>query len=1629
MEDSRYQSTDSLQTYQSDSLESTANAVPVASYASAPSNYVAENLEVHEPGFDTNSQKSSEALSPPHAFKFSRHKAILVSAVIALIVVLLSGVSITVLNRQKKDAPSPAVNNSVPVQEVELSQIDSVSQAPELVGAQKHSLLINGDIISRGILKLSKNAFMATIESSELVASQNYKLPNASGAFCLDSNNCNFASQSDLAQFATLVQLNQLRQLIPVSGDETVASLTAGSSNLNIIDDGDGNLTITDTAAGSPRVTTLNGASGVVTLSVQGTPNQITVNASGNTFTLATPQDINTGSSPTFNGLILSSLNCTGMANGGTLTTNGSGQVVCADDDGAAGSSITGSGAIGSIAKFDASQNIVSSIITESGTVITVGGSVTASSFSGSGVNLTALNASSVSSGTLSDLRLSTNVSLLGQTIGLSELEADSVNSSKVVDGSIANIDLTNSSLSVAAGGGLVDGGSVSLGGSTTLNIGAGDGITVNPDNVAVSVQANKGLEVDGNGLSLIDCADGQVLKYNTTGSQWACAADAGASGTGDDVYVNGSPATNANFINNAASATVPSVTWSLTAVNPDTIGLTIGAASATTAGVVTNGAQSFGGDKTFASNVIVQGGTATLGSTANTGSLVLHDNDGVGSETVTITTPNVSSSYTLTLPTAVGVTNQCLKAQNGTGTLFWDDCEGGLGSSPGITSINGEAGPAITISNASVTAADTITIDDASTGAKGIASFSSSFFTVTAGAVSIANDSIGDTQLAFNTGQHLTTTSTPTFTTATLTNLVVASQSFNDLTGNGLTISTNALTVQAAASTDALSATTSSGSGLEVLSSGITLLQGCANNDILKWNETTDVWACSADNNSGGSITAVGSFTSGAAFAGLTADDQCFGLTNDCSGLTTAGRIEFDDQAIDEINFLNARVGIGTSTPLTTLDVAGTGRFMATIDVPDNTGAALQYLNYTNISDNVGATATQLIGLDLQGTVNAAGAGGTQETIGIFVRPLNGSPGAGTQNNYGIRIDNQGLAGSENAYGLYVNAQTGSSNNYAAVFSGGNVGIGTATPAAKLSIETTASTVALNTFDGTVTTNIFNGTASSLTGGWIGTASNHSLIFMTNNTDRAVLDSAGNLGLGVVPTTAKFEVAGNGLFKSTSTAALDVQSASSVSMFSVDTTNNRVFVGEATGAVSSGRLVISDPTTMATGVGAAINLRAKINSSGTYGTTAQLNSYKENSTNNDYSTAMFLQTADAGGTLRTRMRLAANGNVSIGANNINGFTVANAKLAVWDTTTTPTNYLLALLSDVGGSFSSKFLVRADGRLVVNTETSAPTATQEGELIFGRVGLSSTDGRIWLRSGGDTFRWESDNDTADYSEYFYKVGQGVAGDVMVVADGTSPAHNTGQVVRGSRPYDSRTVGVITERGTGNNNPDDDRHNDPNFANVGMLGHVPVKIAADSPAIYPGDMLTTSYVSGRAMKADRAGMVIGRALESWVPGSGEDKIMMLVNPGWYEPADENGILQGSFQSLDVLGQSNLANLNVTGAITTSSLNVTGSATVNGVLEVVEGITTAKITISGHLTVGKDTSGTLVVPAGQTEAMYSFENAYQRIPKLTASADGFVLIKVVEKTETSFKIQLQTAQPSDTTIDWIALEPTQ
>jgi hypothetical protein len=82
---------------------------------------------------------------------------------------------------------------------------------------------------------------------------------------------------------------------------------------------------------------------------------------------------------------------------------------------------------------------------------------------------------------------------------------------------------------------------------------------------------------------------------------------------------------------------------------------------------------------------------------------------------------------------------------------------------------------------------------------------------------------------------------------------------------------------------------------------------------------------------------------------------------------------------------------------------------------------------------------------------------------------------------------------------------------------SSGNVGIGTSSPTRQLDVSK-AGTAYIRASDTSSSVNMEMLAASS--GGWVGTQSNHSLNFQTNNTERMRIDSSGNLLVGKTSTS-----------------------------------------------------------------------------------------------------------------------------------------------------------------------------------------------------------------------------------------------------------------------------------------------------------------------------------------------------------------------------------------------------------------------------------------------------------------------------------------------------------------------------
>jgi hypothetical protein len=124
--------------------------------------------------------------------------------------------------------------------------------------------------------------------------------------------------------------------------------------------------------------------------------------------------------------------------------------------------------------------------------------------------------------------------------------------------------------------------------------------------------------------------------------------------------------------------------------------------------------------------------------------------NGGTGNATLTTNGVLVGNGAGPVSAVTTGVAGQCLMST--AGAPAFGACPGGGGG--GVTSLNGLSG-VLTVANASGVGS-TITIDDATTGSKGIASFNNTNFSVSGGAV--------------NTIQNIATNAAPTFGQLTLT-------------------------------------------------------------------------------------------------------------------------------------------------------------------------------------------------------------------------------------------------------------------------------------------------------------------------------------------------------------------------------------------------------------------------------------------------------------------------------------------------------------------------------------------------------------------------------------------------------------------------------------------------------------------------------------------------------------------------------------------------------------------------------------------------------------------------------------------------------------------------------------------
>jgi hypothetical protein len=157
-------------------------------------------------------------------------------------------------------------------------------------------------------------------------------------------------------------------------------------------------------------------------------------------------------------------------------------------------------------------------------------------------------------------------------------------------------------------------------------------------------------------------------------------------------------------------------------------------------------------------------------------------------------------------------------------------------------------------------------------------------------------------------------------------------------------------------------------------------------------------------------------------------------------------------------------------------------------------------------------------------------------------------------------------------------------------------------------------------------------------------------------------------------------------------------------------------------------------------------------------------------------------------------------------------------------------------------------------------------------------------GALWA---GGSLRFGTSDDLAEMTPAD-SMANLTPGDVVIIDDRVEEV----RITKSSSAYDPKVAGVISDPETtalmiGGSHPSDVNRSD--VKPLAISGRVLTQVSTRNGVIRKGDLLTTSYLPGHAMKATKQGFTLGKALESFEAGpNGETtgKIWVLVDLSWY-----------------------------------------------------------------------------------------------------------------------------------------------
>ncbi len=206
------------------------------------------------------------------------------------------------------------------------------------------------------------------------------------------------------------------------------------------------------------------------------------------------------------------------------------------------------------------------------------------------------------------------------------------------------------------------------------------------------------------------------------------------------------------------------------------------------------------------------------------------------------------------------------------------------------------------------------------------------------------------------------------------------------------------------------------------------------------------------------------------------------------------------------------------------------------------------------------------------------------------------------------------------------------------------------------------------------------------------------------------------------------------------------------------------------------------------------------------------------------------------------------------------------------------------------GTNYTNFLDGTAGQILIIEVNDANTTFNcigsEATINCGNLDIAAAAGDIltWVYDGTiwNLINWMDEGDTqtgADLAELYVSSQKLEPGDIVMV-DNT----NSALVKKTTTPYQNASLGIVSTNpgiilGQGD-------YEGLTTYPIALAGRVPLKTNTENGPVMSGDPLTPSSTPGVAMKAIRAGRIIGYALEDL--NSGTDKVLTFVNSTWYDP---------------------------------------------------------------------------------------------------------------------------------------------